>query len=158
MCTGREVGDSGRPTFWLREAGQSLVEFAILVPLLLIVFLGAADVGRLFFYTSMISNAAREGAIYAANHSAALPNCSSGCAPLSSGPVLQHVCDASGAADHGAPCPAELKVASAIYGPGHDAAIAVTYDFSFIVTSLASRLIPSNPVTLRASSTFLYRQ
>jgi len=97
------MGDGERPAFWLRDAGQSLVEFALLVPILLIVFLGAADVGRLFFYTSMISNAAREGAIYAANHSAALPDCSAGCAPLNSGPVLQHVCDASGAAAHAAP-------------------------------------------------------
>jgi hypothetical protein len=152
------VGDGAHPTFRLREAGQSLVEFALLVPILLIVFLGAADVGRLFFYTSMISNAAREGAIYAANNSGALPDCSGGCAPLNSGPVLQHVCDASGAGDHGAPCPVELKVAAATYGPGKDAVIVVTYDFSFIVTSLASRLIPDSPLTLRASSTFLYRQ
>jgi len=152
------MGDRERPGFWLRDAGQSLVEFALLVPILLIVFLGAADVGRLFFYTSMISNAAREGAIYAAGHSTALPDCSAGCAPLLSGPVLQHVCDASGAADHAAPCPVELKVAAATYGPGHDAVIAVTYDFSFIVESLVSRLIPSSPLTLRASSTFLYRQ
>jgi hypothetical protein len=153
------MGDGERRAFWLRDAGQSLVEFALLVPILLIVFLGAADVGRLFFYTSMISNAAREGAIYAANNSAAPPgNCSSGCVDLRAGPVYQHVCDASGAAAHAAPCPVELKVAAATYGPGHDAVIVVTYDFSFIVTSLASRLIPSSPLTLRASSTFQYRQ
>lgn len=147
-----------RATFWRRDAGQSLVEFALMLPLLLVAFVGVADVGRLFFYTSMISSAAREGAIYAASHSNALPDCSQGCRPLTSGAVLQRVCDSSGGDDYGAPCPTKLKVASAIYGPGRDAVITVTYDFSFIIVSLASSLIPSNPLVLRASSRFVYRQ
>lgn len=162
-----------RLRFWRHDAGQSLVEFGLVLPLLLIAFIGVADVGRLFFYTSMISSAAREGAIYAANHSAALPDCRpvpvvgsnppvwthpAECAPLSSGPVLQQVCDASGATNRGASCPTEVKVASATYGSGLDAMVEVTYDFSFIITSLGSRLIPSDTLTLRASSTFAYRQ
>lgn len=146
-----------RAALWRRDAGQSLIEFALMLPLLLIAFVGVADVGRLFFYTSMVSSAAREGAIYAASHSNALPDCSAGCTPLISGPVLQRVCDSSGTADYGAPCPTGLKVASATYGPGRDAVITVTYDFSFIVTSLASRLIPNDPLILRASSRFVYR-
>ncbi len=65
-----------RAALWRRDAGQSLIEFALMLPLLLIAFVGVADVGRLFFYTSMISSAAREGAIYAASHSNArlIPN------------------------------------------------------------------------------------
>lgn len=147
-----------QPRFGRQDGGQSLIEFALMLPLLLIVFIGVADVGRLFFYTSMISSAAREGAIYAANHSTAVPDCSSGCTPLTSGSVLAHVCAASGSADYLAPCPPELKVASATYGPGHDAVVAVTYDFDFIITSLASRLVPSSRLTLQATSRFQYRQ
>jgi hypothetical protein len=44
--------------------GQSLLEFAIVVPLLLIVILGVFDVGRLFFSTITLVSAAREGARY----------------------------------------------------------------------------------------------
>jgi len=41
---------------------QSLVEFAILLPILLLLILGAMDLGRLFYTQIVITNAAREGA------------------------------------------------------------------------------------------------
>jgi hypothetical protein len=150
-------GTLRRMDFWRRDAGQSLVEFGLMLPLLLIAFIGVADVGRLFFYTSMISSAAREGAMYGASHPNTVPDCSGGCTPLLSGLVLQSVCDSSGSADYGSPCPAGLRVASATYGPGRDADITVTYEFHFIITSLASRLIPNEPLILRAASRFAYR-
>jgi len=46
--------------------GQSLVEFALVLPLLLMLVLGAMDVGRLFYYKMALTNAAREGANYLA--------------------------------------------------------------------------------------------
>ena len=48
-----------------RELGQELVEFAIVVPLLLIVFIGVFDVGRIFHANVTIANASRAGARYA---------------------------------------------------------------------------------------------
>lgn len=48
--------------------GQSLVEFVLLLPLLLMLILGAMDFGRLFFTKMVITNAAREGANYLAYH------------------------------------------------------------------------------------------
>ena len=48
--------------------GQSLVEFALILPLLLMLVLGAMDFGRLFFAKMVITNAAREGANYLAYH------------------------------------------------------------------------------------------
>ena len=45
-------------------AGQELVEFAIILPLLLLIVFGAVDLGRLFHAYITISNAAREGARY----------------------------------------------------------------------------------------------
>jgi len=48
----------------LRQKGQSLVEFALVLPLLLILVLGAMDIGRLFYMKIIITNAAREGAYY----------------------------------------------------------------------------------------------
>lgn len=44
-----------------RESGQNLVEFAIVLPLLLLFIFGAVDLGRLFHAHIAITNAAREG-------------------------------------------------------------------------------------------------
>ena len=48
-----------------RHRGQSLVELAITVPLLLMILLGTVDVGRMFFGYIQLRNAAFEGARYA---------------------------------------------------------------------------------------------
>jgi hypothetical protein len=45
--------------------GQELVEFAIVLPLLLLIVFGVLDLGRLFHALITITNAAREGARYA---------------------------------------------------------------------------------------------
>lgn len=42
--------------------GQSLIEFALLIPLLLFLLLGFFDLGRAWFYRSSLTNAVREGA------------------------------------------------------------------------------------------------
>jgi len=45
---------------------QSLVEFALVLPLLLLIVLGAMDFGRMFYTKMVLTNAAREGANYLA--------------------------------------------------------------------------------------------
>jgi len=50
--------------------GQSLVEMALLVPILLVLIIGAIEVGRLFYTKIVITNAAREGAYYLITHKA----------------------------------------------------------------------------------------
>ena len=47
------------------EAGQELVEFALIFALLILFIFGILDLGRLFFTTITIVNSAREGARYA---------------------------------------------------------------------------------------------
>jgi Flp pilus assembly protein TadG len=54
--------------------GQSLVELALTLPLLLIILLGVVDLGRVYFSYMTVINAAREGARYGA----ANPNDSTG--------------------------------------------------------------------------------
>ncbi len=46
--------------------GQSLVEFALIIPVFLVLLLMAVDFGRLFFTYIQVSNAAREAAAYGA--------------------------------------------------------------------------------------------
>jgi hypothetical protein len=49
-----------------KNSGQSLIEFAITMPLLLLLVMGVFDLGRGIYYFSAIQNAAREGARYGA--------------------------------------------------------------------------------------------
>jgi Flp pilus assembly protein TadG len=49
-------------------SGQELAEFAIVLPLLLLVAFGVLDLGRIFHAAITITNAAREGARYAMIH------------------------------------------------------------------------------------------
>jgi len=51
-----------------RQRGQSLVEFAIVVPILLLLISGGADLTRAFFVGIQISDASRQAALYAANN------------------------------------------------------------------------------------------
>ena len=51
-----------------RSRGQSVVEFALVLPLLLLLFAGAADLGRLFFNFVAVENAVKEGALYGARY------------------------------------------------------------------------------------------
>ena len=63
----------------VRISGQALVEFALLLPIFLVLFAVALDAGRLFFANVTLENAAREGAFYGA----ANPRCDAdktGCA------------------------------------------------------------------------------
>lgn len=44
-----------------RGRGQTLVEFALIVPVLLVMVLGVVDFGRMIYANNVIANAAREG-------------------------------------------------------------------------------------------------
>lgn len=52
------------------KAGQSLVEVALGLPILLLILFGAIDLGRLYFSYVTITNASREGARYGMTNSA----------------------------------------------------------------------------------------
>lgn len=47
-----------------RISGQGLVEFALILPILLLLTMGALDLGRAFFVKVVLENSAREGAYY----------------------------------------------------------------------------------------------
>jgi len=47
---------------------QAVVEFALVIPLLLVIVISAVEFGRLFYTQIVIANAAREGAYYLSTH------------------------------------------------------------------------------------------
>jgi len=51
--------------------GQGLVEFALVIPMFLLMLFGVVDMGRVIWAFDSLSNAAREGARYASVHGAA---------------------------------------------------------------------------------------
>ena len=52
----------------ITSRAQSLVEFAILLPLVLVLVISAVELGRVFYTQIVITNAAREGAYYLSTH------------------------------------------------------------------------------------------
>ncbi len=57
-----------------RSRGQSLVELALVLPVLMLLVLAAVDLGRIFFAQIAVANAAREGAYEASYHGTYVPN------------------------------------------------------------------------------------
>ncbi|MGB2697385.1 MAG: TadE/TadG family type IV pilus assembly protein [Candidatus Zixiibacteriota bacterium] len=55
-----------RITFIKERKGQSLIEFALVLPILLLVLFGITEFGRAIMTVNMLHTAAREGARYAA--------------------------------------------------------------------------------------------
>jgi Flp pilus assembly protein TadG len=62
--------------------GQSLVEFALIIPLIMLLVMGIFDLGRLFYIKITLESASREGAYYLSYNPNAVENCSGGiCRP-----------------------------------------------------------------------------
>jgi hypothetical protein len=61
------------------QDGQSLVEFAVVVPVFLLAMFGLFDVGRLVYTDSVLSQAAREGARLGAAEAAWIGRTGTGC-------------------------------------------------------------------------------
>ena len=51
-----------------RQAGQTLVEFALITPIFLALLIGVIEGGRFVFYAEHLNNAVREGARYQVIH------------------------------------------------------------------------------------------
>lgn len=62
------AGKATNPQSRKSPRAQALVEIALLLPVLLLLTLGALDFGRLFFTKIILTNAAREGANYLSRH------------------------------------------------------------------------------------------
>lgn len=150
---------------WIhQEPGQSLVELALIVPLLLILLLGVADLGRAFYYTTAIASAAREAAAYAASPAYAIATTAQKQTGLNTKACAATGIDPSGdcGTSRTPPDPlAATEVTTPTPGPGCDGAtpagsvaVQVTYNFTFITSYLVNRVFPTQALLLRACATF----
>ena len=62
-----------------RSRGQSLVEFALILPVTLVIVAGAIDLGRVYVMTITMQNAAKEGAFFGARNPTCDSNVTPGC-------------------------------------------------------------------------------
>ena len=143
------MGGRGRVLFIVEQGGQSLVEFALALPVLLLILLGLADFGRAFYYTTTIANAARAGAEYAATNAGAGATATT---------IGYKVCNETGFVSYSATatCPglATTVTPSPPIAGGPDITVTVTYNFELISSYLVGRIIGPGPIPLRAQATF----
>ncbi len=55
------------------SSGQSIVELALMMPVMILILAGTLDLGRMYFSYMAVVNSAREGARFGATHPPALP-------------------------------------------------------------------------------------
>ena len=106
------------------DRGQSLVEIALALPLLLITLRGMVDGGRAYIYTTAVTNAAREAAYYAVTTNAA-----------TSAQVQQRACDELGFTAYGSACATGITVTCSACPTGADVDVTVTVTYQFNLVS-----------------------
>lgn len=120
--------------------GQSLVEFALILPLLLLILVMLFDLGRAVYYYSVIHNAAREGARWGIIDNTA----GIGCTTPDTAGIEAAVRNLAVGLN-----PDDLIVSSACVGA--KIRVNVTYDFE-PVTPLVSSFIDGGMITLESTS------
>ena len=135
--------------------GQSLVEFAIVVPLMLLLLAAAIDLGRLFYAYVAVENAAKEGAFFGARSPLCDDATGSGCTdPNNVAWHVQH--EATNIGSQFSTTVACRTPAGVLVQPindcldGYTYQVSVTYPFRLITPILGS--IVNQNLTLRSES------
>jgi Flp pilus assembly protein TadG len=120
-----------------KEKGQSLLELALVLPLLIIILAGVLDLGRLYYAYVAVTDAAAEGASYAAIH----PE------PGERDEVFRRAQEASRGLVQIDPDMVKVDCPTVVSG----APITVTVSYSFTVaTPVISAIVPDGVLMLRA--------
>lgn len=117
-----------------KERGQSMLEFALVLPVLLVVLAGVLDLGRLYFAYVAVTDAAGEGASYAAIH------------PDNTAEIVARAQDATGGLVE-----IDEDLVQVYYPEDLDQAIAVdvTYEFT-LATPMINAILPDGVIMLQA--------
>lgn len=126
------------------QKGQSLLEFALLLPILLLILAGVLDLGRLYYAYVAVTDAAAEGAAYAAIH----PN-----APYAE--IEARATEASGGLidleTYGT-----IEVYRPSIAPGQPVTVAVTFQFT-LGTPIIQAFFEDGQIPLRAVASEVIR-
>ncbi len=116
------------------ERGQGLVEFALIIPILMLMIMGILDLGRALYAYSVVANSAREGARYGST------------APTDDSGVIAVARAAAVGLD-----PAQLNVTVSHPG-GNSVHVQVAYTFR-LVTPLVGQVLGGGAILLSSAST-----
>jgi len=120
------------------ERAQGLLEFALVLPVLLIILSGLLDLGRLFYAYVAVTDAAGEGANYASIY------------PDDEANILARAQDASGGLVVIDPDLVTIEAPSVQSG----APVTVTVEYPFTLwTPFLNAIVPDGTLTLRAAAT-----
>jgi Flp pilus assembly protein TadG len=115
------------------ERGQSLVEVALAMPLLILIVMGILDLGRAYYAYVTLSDAAAEGAAYAAIH------------PDDTTQIVERVADTSNVLVAIDPAMVNVDVPDAT--PGRPITVTVQYDHQ-ILTPIMNSFVPGGKITM----------
>lgn len=118
------------------QEGQSLVEVAIAMPLLILILAGILDLGRAYFTYIALTDAAAEGAAFAAIHPNDVPQ------------IINRAADSSNGLVTLEPGMINVRVGELVAGDP----ITVTVDFDYrIITPFIQALVPDGTLHMRAT-------
>lgn len=123
------------------EHGQSLVELALALPLLLLIMVGLLDVGRIFYAYITITNAAREAARYAAT------------SPIEDTPIKQAAVDEAASSGFTIST-SQVSVSKTGIGPGDSVTVTINVTYSLVTRYIFG----GGAVPLRNSATMVILQ
>ncbi len=118
------------------QKGQSLVEVALAMPLLILVLMGILDLGRAYFTYVTLADAAAEGAAYGALH------------PGQTALIIDRAADASNGLVQLEP--EMVSVIQSDLSLGSPITVTVEYDYQ-IITPIVQRFVPSGTLTMKAT-------
>ncbi len=131
------------------ERGQSLVEFAIMVPVLLILLMGVVDLGRAYYTYLALRDAAAEGA----NFGAVYPHCVSSADCPNPNNIVHRVRQSAPAG--GLVNWSDAIISPVVPSPTPGQSLTVTVSFTYtIITPVANVIIGSQTMPLTARSIF----
>ncbi|MEA3308790.1 MAG: TadE/TadG family type IV pilus assembly protein [Chloroflexota bacterium] len=119
------------------EKGQSIVELAVLFPLLMLLLMGLLDLGRAYYIMVALRDAAEEGATYAAID------------PHDQTEIKARATDACG--DLIAISADDVQIATASLTPGEPITVTINYQYDFYMP-LAQPFLPEEGLTLRGQA------
>ncbi len=122
-----------------REKGQSLTEFALVLPVLLIILAGVLDLGRLYYAYMAVTDAAAEGAAYAAIY------------PDDTAGIYARAQEASGGLIEIDPDMVEVTLPPTVQA-GAPVVVTVSYEFTML-TPFINVILPDGMLMLRADVT-----
>jgi Flp pilus assembly protein TadG len=138
-----------------RTRGQSLVEFALILPVLLFLFAAVLDLGRLAFTQIAVNNAAREGAFQAAvtpsSYTAGQPCPSDG---KSNVVVCRTILETRGSSISIAPSDISVQCnpSDCSSGMGNTVTVRVTTRFQLLTPIIAQFFVGSSNLTISGTS------